>query len=143
MTVMAWDGRVLAADKRANVNGLVSVVTKIKKSRGHLLFCAGNFAYSMQLYDWFDRGAKIEDFPEFNKIKDSWEALNVITPERRLLRYEMTPYPMELEVKQFACGSGRDYAIAAMRLGKNSVQAVMLASEFDPYCGNGVDVLAL
>lgn len=40
-----------------------------------------------------------------------------------------------------AIGTGRDYARAAMHLGRNAVEAVQVAILFDENCGNGVDTL--
>jgi hypothetical protein len=36
-----------------------------------------------------------------------------------------------------AMGSGRDFALAAMHLHKSAADAVLIASLFDVYCGNG------
>ena len=38
-----------------------------------------------------------------------------------------------------ADGSGRDFAIAAMALGRTARQAVALAARFDVYTGGGID----
>jgi ATP-dependent protease HslVU (ClpYQ) peptidase subunit len=40
-----------------------------------------------------------------------------------------------------ALGSGRDFALAAMYLGKNAREAVEIAMEFDLETGKGVDCL--
>ena len=43
---------------------------------------------------------------------------------------------------QFAAwGSGRDFALTAMHLGKSAREAVEIACLFENGCGNGVDVL--
>jgi hypothetical protein len=40
-----------------------------------------------------------------------------------------------------AVGSGSDFAITAMHLGKTAREAVLIAARFDPRTGGGVDVL--
>lgn len=42
-----------------------------------------------------------------------------------------------------ACGSGRDFAIAAMALGQTAQQAVALAMQFDPWTGGEIMTLTL
>jgi len=42
-----------------------------------------------------------------------------------------------------AMGGGRDYALAAMFLGKSALEAVQVACALDITCGKGIDVLEL
>lgn len=60
-----------------------------------------------------------------------------------LWKYERTPHPLKFPPQQFAIGSGRDFALAAMYLGCDAAGAVHVACEFDSACGNGVDVVTL
>lgn len=92
---------------------------------------------------WISRGAKPASFPESQRDKNDWAATLVIRPGPIIELYERTPYPIRYEDKQFACGTGRDFALAAMFLGKNAKEAVKVACVFDPGCGNGVDELRL
>lgn len=147
MTIIAWDGKNLAADKLANVGGLKVSVTKIKKSHGCLLFSAGDFDAVLMLYAWYvDKFFNCKpdtQWPEFQKDKDQWQPLHVITSDRKLWRYERHEIPFQITEPFYACGSGRDYAIAGMSLGLNALDAVELACKFDPFCGLGVDALTL
>ena len=59
----------------------------------------------------------------------------------KCLRYEQTPNPFVVEDKQWAIGSGRDYAIAAMHLGRTAAEAVAVACLFDVSCGMGIDTM--
>lgn len=143
MTVIAWDGKTLAADKQATNNGLKRKVTKIRKIRGHLCFGAGDFDVLNHLYDWFEQGASPANWPDIQKDKDAYGTLTIITPDNRIMRYERTPYPFEIEETFIAVGSGRDYAMAAMQLGYGAVKAVETAMALDNTCGLGIDVLEL
>jgi ATP-dependent protease HslVU (ClpYQ) peptidase subunit len=92
---------------------------------------------------WFQAGEKAEDFPKEQRDKDDWAPLLVIRENGKIHKYERTPYPLKYQDKQFAIGSGRDFALAAMACGKTASEAVEVASMFDSNCGNGVDTLRL
>lgn len=94
------------------------------------------------MLQWYERGAKPEQFPDFQKKENEFVGLLVITKDKRVLKYERSPYPMDFtEAGQFAMGSGRDFAYGAMEMGADAIKAVWVASRFDAYCGFGVDVL--
>ncbi|OBR52335.1 hypothetical protein A6456_10570 [Paraburkholderia tropica] len=57
--------------------------------------------------------------------------------------YGCSAYPFQMEDPFHAIGSGRDFAMAAMWLGKTAVQAVHVASQFCSGCGMGIDALEL
>jgi ATP-dependent protease HslVU (ClpYQ) peptidase subunit len=143
MTVIAWDGTTLAADKRAVANNMRFNVTKIKKIRGHLVFSAGDFDSANMLFKWFEDGAKPDSYPTCQNDKDRWVVLIVITPDKQILRYEKEPVSYVIEEPFAAVGSGRDYAMAAMAMGANAIEAVKIACQFDIYCGDGIDTLTL
>lgn len=144
MTVIAWDGHTLAADKKA-VNGSYSHrVTKIRRLRDGRLFAGGGSSdFILAMAEWLDEGANREDFPKSQADKDDWQPCVVITRDRRVLRYERSHVPFEIEEPFCALGSGRDYALAAMHLGKTAAEAVAVACRFDSACGMGLDTLTL
>lgn len=144
MTVVVWDGKKLAADKMVVSGDLRRTITKIRKIRGHLCAISGDFDRGQEILEWFARGAKPEDCPAFQKDNNDWVGLLVITPDKRVLKYERSPYPMDMtESGRHAIGSGRDFAYAALHLGEDAEGAVRVASELCPTCGHGVDVLTL
>ncbi len=147
MTVIAWDGKTLAADKRACLGGLIRTTTKIFRafdpvtSDGVLVGYGGDAACGEELLAWFKRGAKPEEYPPLRKPED-WARLLVIGRGGTICFYENTPYPVKFARGQaFAIGSGRDFALAAMQCGKTAQEAVEVATVFDNGCGNGVDTL--
>lgn len=142
MTVIAWDGKTLAADKRMVSAGLILTTTKIRRIGGLLVGAAGNISSTAELMAWVERGRNPVDWPASQKDKEDWAGLLVIEG-RRILRYEQSPFPCELEDRVVATGSGRDFAIAAMHCGKTAREAVELACLLENGCGNGVDVLEL
>ena len=60
----------------------------------------------------------------------------VVRKDGPLHQYETTPWPLVLHNKQWAIGSGRDFAMAAMYLGKTARAAVELATVLCCACGN-------
>ena len=140
MSVIAWDGKSLAADKRACCNGLIRTITKAFDINGVLVAYAGNADGGEEVVNWFKSGHDPEKFPQSQR-GDNWSGLIAIFEDGEIWRYESTPYPIKFPPQHFAIGSGRDYAMAAMYLGKTSAESVEIASVFDNGCGNGVDVL--
>ena len=140
MTVIAWDGVMLAADKRTSFSSLHGTTTKVQRVRGALVAGAGLAPGIQEMIQWFSDGAKPETFPAWQRNEKECIDLLVAWPDQ-LLQYSITPYPIVIENKQWAIGSGRDFALMAMHLGKTAAEAVALTSLFCHDCGNGVDYL--
>ena len=143
MTIIAWDGKTLAADKQGTWQGLPRTVTKIFRAGDELVGVAGNQCEGYDMVAWVTAGCDPEKFPVNQKDEKLWASCLVILRDGKIFLYERSPNPCEIEDKFTACGSGRDYAIAAMHLGKSAREAVEIACLFDTGCGNGVDVLDL
>ena len=141
MTVIAWDGKWLAADKRATDGaGIARTVTKIQRFDGALIGITGNWDVATELRAWWKAGAEPRDFPA--KARDG-NAKLIIIREDSVVIYNEGPYPMPIEQEKCAFGSGRDYAEAAMYLGHTAAEGVRVASHFQTDCGNGIDILSL
>lgn len=140
MTIVAWDGKTLASDRRCEMSGYVVPVTKIFRVSGDLVGVCGALCHAMEILDWLQAGAVPDRVPPFQRTDDYVGVLR-ITPDRRILKYEKGPMPIRLETPFTAIGSGRDFAIAAMHCGMNSVKAVEISCLYDAGCGNGVDKL--
>lgn len=143
MSVIAWDGKTLAADKRASVGTLICTTTKIFRIGEALVAYAGSASFGEEMVAWFTAGAKPEQFPAGQRSDDDWSGLLVIRRDRPIEKYERTPHAVRFEDNQFAIGCGRDFALAAMHLGKTAREAVEVAIHFDSGCGNGIDTLEL
>lgn len=141
MTVIAWDGGTLAGDKRACCAGQMMTVTKVFRvpvvSGSALVGVAGHGDKIGEFVDWVRRGMDVATYP---KNEDAFTAL-VIMPDGEIRQYERTPYPIVVEELSHTIGSGRDFALAAMALGKSAKEAVEFTARFDENCGNGVDAL--
>jgi hypothetical protein len=140
MTVLAWDGRTLAADKRGNIYGLNFTCTKLFRVGPDMLVGVhGELCRGLQLVDWVRSGKDPQLHP--HQDKDDATFLLIIHRGGRIERVESTGFGITIEDKQWADGSGRDFAIAGMHLGLSAEDAVALASRFTNSCGNGVDTL--
>ncbi len=144
MTVIAWDGKTLAADKRAVTYGRVSTVTKIfRESRQGIEFLiglSGCLPRAIAMRHWWRRGEHEPEFPRQDGT-DDWACLTVITSAGAVLRYESVAFPLEINPGMAAAGGGRDYALMAMHLGMNAHEAVRLTCQLSHDCGNGIDTL--
>lgn len=140
MTVIAWDGKTLAADKLGNYSGLSRTVTKIHRIGDLLMGVSGNAWVANEVFTWVERGRKPEAFPACQRDKDDW-SMTLIIEARRVLLYERSPYPTRIADGTCAIGSGRDFALAAMHMGADARRAVEVATHFCPDCGLGVDTL--
>ena len=136
MTVIAWDGITLAADKRAVRGSRVATTTKIWKINNHLVAGSGTFTAVLSMKAWWEGDRNPTTFPVF---KDSGDQLIVITPDRVIQTYEETPHPMIMEDPFFSWGSGKEVALGVMAMGGNAMKAVVIASQHVCDCGNGVD----
>jgi ATP-dependent protease HslVU (ClpYQ) peptidase subunit len=142
VTVIAWDGKTLAADKMACSAGYGYTVTKVHRLRdGGIAAFAGDGDGAMALLAWLNAAQNPAAYPEAQKDNDT-SAL-VIRPDGSVWSYGKTPYPQRIECERYGMGHGRDFALAAMHCGKSAREAVDLACQLDVYCGNGVDTLEL
>ena len=144
MTCVAWDGKTLAADKLGVYGNVKNTLTKIyRMPGGELVGVAGDICFCMSLIEWVKGGRVPADFPEHGRDKDDWQPLLVIELDGTTSLYERTPYPIRSEQRCLAYGSGKEYAMAAMHLGKTAREAIEVAIALDIGCGIGIDTLEL
>lgn len=144
MTIIVWDGKTLSADKRSLNNGLCLTVTKIYRLKtGELFGMSGEMVFCSQVKEWVEAGCIVADFPTAQRDKDDWQPCLVVSRDGKGRVYERTPFPNTYDDNWCALGSGRDYAVAALHLGKTAKEAVEVACLFDCGCGNGIDTLEL
>lgn len=137
MTTIAWDGRTLAGDRRGNAAGMAYEVCKLRRtSDGHLLGFSGDIGVGMLMLDWLDRGGP----RPHQQDSDRWATVLEIEPDGACWCHGRDAR-WRIEQPFFAIGSGRDFALAAMALGRTAAEAVDLAARFDTGTGNGVDAL--
>ena len=136
MTVIAWDGKTLAVDRKVS-GSKISTCKKLYEHEGARIAFCGTLSAGIALKDWYIAGANPETFSSLNVENTT---LVVVTKPGELTVYEgATPYTLTNSYEAF--GTGEDYARAAMYLGKDAIAAVEVANALDDGCGNGVDWL--
>lgn len=142
MTVIAFDGKTLAADKMSCSHGYGYTVTKIHRLRdGGIAAFSGDGDSAMALLAWLDAARNPATYPEQQRDNDT--SAFVVQPDGSRWSYGKTPYPQRIECQLYAMGHGRDFALAAMHCGKTAREAVELACALDVFCGNGIDTMTL
>ena len=142
MTVIAWDGKTLAADKMSCAAGYGYTVTKVHRLKGGgIVGFSGDGDHAVALLHWMNGGRIVADFPEAQKDNDT--CAFVVERDGSAWSFGKTAHPVRLECPRYAMGHGRDFALAAMHCGKTAREAVELTCSLDVFCGNGVDVLTL
>lgn len=140
MSIIAWDGTTLAADKRMVNYSVISTVTKVFRVGDDILVGFTGLAAQMGRYlAWMRAGFDPATYPVQDK-DDTCYAL-VVHRSGRVMHYGATGYPVLGEDARHAAGSGRDFALAAMYLGCDAVRAVEITTHFCCDCGNGIDTL--
>lgn len=140
MTVIAWDGKTLAADKQSTCVGKASKVTKIFRVAGGRVAFAGNAMNARELLEWFRAGRPMDAWPKA-RGDDVADALFICDDGVALGYSGLSPHPEVYEDTFLAMGCGRDYALAAMHLGHDARKAVEVACALDVNCGLGIDAL--
>jgi hypothetical protein len=141
MTVIAWDGKTLAADRRCMLGNTIRSTTKIFRVFGELVGVSGDYVRGLEVLAWFRAGAVPADFPT---PRGTFQGnLLVISASGKARRYEEGPIPYMLEDVHAAAGCGDESALVAMHLGATAREAVEITSRFNYGCGNGVDTLTL
>jgi ATP-dependent protease HslVU (ClpYQ) peptidase subunit len=148
MTVIAFDGHSLAADKQATEGGMRHITTKIKriekgKFKGHLMAGSGCTSQANQMMAWFELGAHPDAFPKYQDTEDLSAQLLVISPSKEIYRFDFNPIPSVFHDEIYAMGSGREVALGAMAMGADAKTAVEVTSRLCSGCGMGIDVLPL
>lgn len=142
MTCIAWDGETLAADRQASLGSLRIVTTKIMRlPDGSLCGGSGDGPMIRALMQWAIDGMSETDFPEGNK--DVEADLLHIALDKTCNLYTANRHPLRIEQPFMATGSGRDFAMAAMYLGKTASEAVAVAAALDTGVGHDIDELTL
>jgi len=101
MTVIAWDGVTLAADKQNTIVGYAHVATKIHRVPSGIVGFMGNGAHAVQVLAWMKAGMTVADFPRADSEDSIGQAI-LITKMAKAFGYNNSPHGLEYEDK-FSC----------------------------------------
>lgn len=152
MTTLAFDGRYAATDGRSTC-GMTITGKQVKKlflidgvlegeQTQFLYMGAGSYAMLMLVKKWLEEGGDVfskdpeQAFPQLEP--ESFEGI-IITREGEAFELETSMVSMPVEIP-VGGGSGFPFALTAMHMGQNAVQAVYTATELD--CGSGGKITA-
>jgi len=138
MTVIAWDGAILAADKQITYGDTIKTCTKIFKVGDDAVAFCGTNATAMRLLDWYRSGSDKKKWPESLQMGDYYCEM-IVANKDGVKVYQQQPYPTFVEGHFTAWGAGREVAIGAMAMGADAVRAVEIASYHCEGCGRGID----
>lgn len=135
MTTIAWDGKTLVGDTQATaacmIRRVASKVFRLTKPDGTVVLFgfSGNDQDMHVVAKWIRGGMLDTDRPKFDP--DTFNGL--LIDGSGCFRLESRCMPLPVLERFHAIGNGRDFAMAAMHLGKNAGEAVEVAAAFDIY----------
>lgn len=141
MTVIAWDGRYVAADSLETFGSCRASKPVVKlQLRGTVLFgLTGTAALLEPMIEWYLAGCKIDDLP---KVADDRSRLLVFREGKAHCYTMKVPYPVECYAVD-AWGTAAEVALGAMDAGVSAEKAVEIAIARDVWCGGPVQVVDL
>lgn len=144
MTTVAFDGETMAADTLATDAWGMKEITleKIWQNKWLLIGCAGEFGQIARWLVHLDIETDIDDlirdgYPPYSKESNDPALMVVDRLTRRIYRHAGGSFKAT-HYQYFAIGSGRDFAMAAMHLGKSAREAVAVAAHFDNNTGGEI-----
>lgn len=142
MSVIAWDGKWLVADRQACDSGMRIATEKIAFRKDAIIAGSGYESSLLMFMRWYDEGADPAKWPECQK-GDHWTKAVVMRKGEPLLYYERESVAIEItrDTEYMAWGSGADYAMGAMAMGADAMQAVRIACKHCFECGHGLTAM--
>ena len=143
MTTIAFDGKIIAGDTLSSDSwGLKREINdKVIRGKYILIGAAGE---SAQIRKW--RNVVIDmpikkllqhGYPDYELGKNDPQIIVIDTNSKTCYRHDGGLF-LEVNEHFYAIGSGRDYALAAMHLGKSAINAIKVAAVFDINTGSKV-----
>lgn len=145
MTIIAWDGKVLAADRLSTIGGTPLPPTRkihrltAPNGKQALVGFSGSTGFAASFLHWMKGG----DEPALKSGEDMKWAIMLIQEPRWVWYRSDNANRWDLlgACSGWAIGSGCDYALGAMQAGASAQEAVRIASRLDNQCGLGVDTV--
>ncbi|MFG1245739.1 hypothetical protein [Xanthobacter flavus] len=146
MTVIAYRAGVMAADRAVtSTNGMLAGgVAKITRtSAGWLVGASGHLSAMAGVREWAEALLHMGD--EFVPPRGNLTDMDAIfvSPTGRVHYFDGHGFPVEVTGEYFAVGGGESYAMGAMAVGADAIQAVQAACMLGAGLGGGIDVVRL
>lgn len=141
MTVICWDGEVLAVDGVASYGTTIFPANKLwmyeLEDQKYFAVGYGAVAGYAGLLDWYAKGATAQSFP-YNDDCVMDAGIVVLGENRSITEYSSSPYGMEWPQSPLTWGCGGDIALGAMSQGANAIEAVKAACIHNSACGGDI-----
>jgi hypothetical protein len=144
MTTIAYDGRYLAADTLAHRHNTPSnlLTPKIDMCEGFAYAVGGCWLPMLgTLIAWHRAGGHPAAFPNLGDLKGGLLVVELATG--RLWVASSECHWLDEEAAPYTCGSGGDYALAAIDCDRNAMEAVQVASNRDLHTNDTIDFIDL
>lgn len=144
MTTIAYDGRFVAGDGRADLHDVIIARNrkKIRKHNGRLYAMAGAPQMYERVIDWLEK--REWDKPAPTAPEGTWSALIFSARDGKVVAEfasNEVPFPLEMDRTWAALGSGTQFASAILRDGGSAHHAVEIACDLDPWSGGTIQVV--
>ena len=138
MTIIAWDGRIIAADGLVSAGGVITSRNhkKLLVEDNRIFGLAGGLGFMPHLVHWYKNGAKPGEAP-----KDTdWTF--IVLEGGGVARCASNTFPyMDSYDPPWAWGSLWCVAYGAMLAGKTAVEAVEIMCRTDTECGGEIQAV--
>lgn len=142
MTTIVCDGKTLASDSRITWGSMVEqrLMQKIVVCGDTVYAQCGMEGLLGPLIEWHRAGADTRSLPHI-PADCSWEFV-VMTRSRTTWYSDKTTMGAPIS-RQWAIGSGRQFAIGALHAGADAVKAAKIGAKLDIYSGGPIRVIDL
>jgi len=139
MSVVAWDGRIMAADRYAQWGNMVQTVQKLWENANIVYGMTGDLATCLAVSQFILGNKSWEDL---HLDPEKYFGFVVFRKHSKVLQTFVRGSPIFVEEpldKPLAMGIGEEFALGAMCAGASAVEAVKLCEGRIVGCGNGWD----
>lgn len=142
MTTIAWRAPMLVADSQLTLGDDRLRTKKLHTlADGSICGAAGDAPAIAKMMRWLSAGCPARRKPRF-RPEHAVEVL-LVRLDGSVWHYTHDLEPEKLEGRFAAIGTGGRYAVGAMHCGRNALQAVKVAAEYDAYTSGPFDTLVL
>lgn len=137
MTTIAWDGKTLASDTQSTSGGYFKRRAKkiFRLHNGDLFAGAGNYDDVLAAVEW------LQHRPTQKPTLKDFVGILIKAIDGKAYKLEEGLMEAPIHEGFFAIGTGRDFAVMAMYLGKSAREAVELAILFDSQSGGEIETI--
>ena len=111
MSVIAWDGKTLAADRYADMGGANGIAEKLfLLPTNEVVGFTGVLSTGMEMLELYRADRLLKHWPESQR-SDDWARLIVGKSNGSIIYYERSPTEIPVYSEQIAWGSGQSFVL--------------------------------